>query len=113
LIPSICAENHPIHIDFSVLLSVVVVGSDDFLTIFSVSVVMPPLFSFMILLIWILSLSPLESLTKDLSILLIFSKEVTTGFLDSFYSSLCSYLVDFCPEFDYFLLSTPIFASFH
>jgi hypothetical protein len=39
----------------------------------SVSVVMP-LFSFLILLIWILSICPLVSLAKGLSILLIFSK---------------------------------------
>jgi hypothetical protein len=49
-----------------------VVGSDDFL-ISSVSVVTSP-FSFLILLIWILSLCHLVSLAKGFSILLIFSK---------------------------------------
>jgi hypothetical protein len=64
-----------------------------------VSVVMST-FSFLILLIWILSLCPLVSLAKGLSILLIFFfKEPSPGFVDSLYCS---------PEFDYFLLSTSL-----
>ena len=41
-------------------------------------------------------------------------KESASGFVDSLYSSLCFYLVDFSPEFDYFLLSIllDVFASF-
>ena len=66
------------------------------------------LFSFLILLIWILSLCPLVSLAKGLSILLIFLKGPAPGFVDSLYSSFCFYLVDFNPEFDYFLPSTPL-----
>ena len=64
-------------------------------------------FSFLILLIKILSLFPLVSLAEGLSILLIFS-EPAPGLVDSLYSSFCLYLVDFSPEFDYFLLSTPL-----
>ena len=37
-----------------------------------------------------------------------FCKEPAPGFVDSLYSSFCFYLVDFSPEFDYFLLSTPL-----
>jgi hypothetical protein len=43
-------------------------------------------FSFLTLLIWILSLCPLVSLAKALSILLIFFKEPAPGFVDSLYS---------------------------
>jgi hypothetical protein len=59
--------------------------------------VMAP-FSFLILLIMILSLCPLLSLAKGLSILLIFSKNKLLV------PSFCFHLVDFRPEFDYFLL---------
>jgi hypothetical protein len=68
----------------------------------SVSIAISP-FSFLILLIWIQSLCPLVSLVKDLSILLIFSKNQLLVFLYS-----CFYLVDFSPGFDYFLLFTPL-----
>ena len=85
----------------------------------SVSVVMSP-FLLLILLIWILSLCPVVSLAKDLSILLIFLKEPAPGFVDSLYSSLCLFLVDFSTEFDYFLPSThlecicfSLFQRFH
>ena len=69
------------------------------------SVVMS-LLSFLILLIRTLSLCPLVSLTKGLSIY--FHKEPAPGFVDSLYSSFCFHLVDSCPKFDYFLLSTPL-----
>ena len=71
---------------------------------FLISTVMSP-FSFPILLIWILSLCPLVSLAKGLSILLIFLKEPAPGFVDCSYSSFCFYLVDFSPEcaFSYLL----------
>jgi hypothetical protein len=49
-------------------------------------------FSFLSLLIRILSRSPLVSLSKDLSIML---KEPTYGLADFLYSSFCFYLVDF------------------
>jgi hypothetical protein len=65
-------------------------------------------FSFLILLIWILSLCPVVSLVKGLSILLIFLKEPAPGVVDSLNSSFCFHLVDFSPEFDYFLPSTPL-----
>ena len=68
------------------------------------SVVMSP-FSFLILLIRILSLCPLVSLAKGLSgfiYLVDFLKESAPGFVDSLYSPFCFYLVD------YFLLSTPL-----
>ena len=69
-------------------------------------------FSFLNLLICILSLPPLVSLAKSLSILLIFS-EAALDFVDSFYSSLCFYLVEFSSEFDWFLqTSLGLFASF-
>jgi hypothetical protein len=58
-------------------------------------------FSFLILLIWILSLCSLVSLAKGLSILLIFSKNQILVLL--ILCSFCFYLVDFSPEFDYFL----------
>ena len=67
-------------------------------------VVMSP-FSFLILLIRMLSL---VSLAKDLSILLIFLKEPAPSLVDSLNSSFCFHLVDLAPEFDYFLLSTPL-----
>ena len=72
------------------------------------------LFSFLILLIWILSLWLLVSLAKGLCILLIFLKESAPGFVDSLYSSFCFYLFDFIPEFGYFLLLVllGLFASF-
>ena len=63
------------------------------------------LFSFLIFLIRSLSLCPLVSLAKGLSILLIFS---TPRLVDSLNSSSCFHLVDFAPEFDYFLASTPL-----
>ena len=66
-------------------------------------------FSFLILLIRMLSLSPLVILAKGLSILLIFSKDqVSPGLVDSLHSSFCFFWVDFIPEFDYFLPSTPL-----
>ena len=70
---------------------------------------MSPL-SFLILLTKMLSPCLLFSLAKGLSILLIFSKKKKTalGLGDSFYSSFCLHLVDFSPEFDYFLLFTPL-----
>ena len=75
--------------------------------IFSDPIVMSP-FSFLILLIRILSLCLLVSLAKGLSVLLIFVKEPTPGLVDSLNSSFSFHLVDFIPEFDYFLLSTPL-----
>ena len=65
-------------------------------------------FSFLILLIWILSLCLLVSLAKGLSILLIFFKEPAFGLVDSLYGSLRFYLIDFSPEFDDLLSSTPL-----
>jgi hypothetical protein len=34
---------------------------------------------------------------------LIFLKEASPGWVDSLYSAFCFHLVDFSPEFDYFL----------
>jgi hypothetical protein len=45
-------------------------------------------------------------MAKGLSILLGFLKEPAPGLVDSLNSSFCFHLVDFSPEFDYFLLST-------
>jgi len=39
-----------------------------------------------------------------------FLKEPAFGFLDSLYCFLCFQLIDFCPDFDYFLLSTPVWC---
>jgi hypothetical protein len=74
-----------------------------------VPTVMSP-FSFLILLICILSLCPLVSLAKGLSILLIFSKNQLLVLLIFFflYSSFSFFLVDLNPEFDYFLPSIPL-----
>ena len=72
----------------------------------SASVVIAP-FSFLILLIWILSLCPLVRLAKGLIYLVGFLKEPAPGFVDSLYGSLSFYLIDFRPEFDDFLPSTP------
>jgi hypothetical protein len=63
-------------------------------------------FSFLILLIWKLSLCPPVSPAKGLSILLIFSKNQQVWLF--FCVFVCFYLVDFSPEFDYFLLSMPL-----
>jgi hypothetical protein len=67
------------------------------------SVVMSP-FSFLIFLIRVLSLCPLVSLVKGLSILLIFSKHqflvwliLCKGLFVCLF--VCFYLVDFSPEF--------------
>ena len=79
------------------------------------SVVISP-FSFLILLIRLLSLCPLVGLDMGLSNLMIFlknkTKQTTTtttdlGLADSLYSSFCFHLVDLSPKFDYFLTSTP------
>jgi hypothetical protein len=72
----------------------------------SCSVVMSP-FSFLILLIRILSLCPLFSLFKGLN-LVDFLKEPAPGLFDSLYTSFCFHLVVFSPKLDYFLLSTPL-----
>jgi hypothetical protein len=69
LVPGICLENCPFHTDFLILWSIdFEVGSDDFVLISLVSVVMAP-FSVLILLILILFLCPLVILAKGLSIL--------------------------------------------
>ena len=73
----------------------------------SCSVVMP-LFSFLILLIWILFLCPLVSLAKGLSILLIFLKNKLLVWLSLCIVLFSFHLVDFSPDFDYLLLSTPL-----
>jgi hypothetical protein len=70
------------------------------------SIVMSP-FSFFILLIRIMSLCPLVSLAK-VHLSLVFSKKLSPDFVDSLNSSFCFHLVNFSPEFDYFLLATPI-----
>jgi hypothetical protein len=77
------------------------------------SVVMSP-FSFLILLIRMLSLCTLVSLAEGLSFLLIFFKEPAPGLVDSLNSSPCFHLIDFAPEIDYFrnLLFFGEFASF-
>ena len=66
------------------------------------------LFSFLTLLIRILSLCPLVSLPNSLSIFVDFLKEPAPGLVDSLYGCFCFYLVDFSPKFDYFLPSTPL-----
>ena len=71
------------------------------------SVVMSP-FSFLISLIRMLSLCPLVSLAKGLSILLIFSMNLLLVWLIFLNSSSYFHLVDFAPEFDYLLPSTPL-----
>jgi hypothetical protein len=63
------------------------------------SVVMAP-FSFLILLVRILSLCPLVHLAKGLSILFIFSKNHLLVWLIFCIIFFSFYLVDFCPEFD-------------
>ena len=65
-------------------------------------------FSFLILLISILYLSPLVSLAKGFSILLIFLEELAPGLVDSLNSSFSFHLVNFSLEFDYFLSPTPL-----
>jgi hypothetical protein len=55
-----------------------------------------------------LSLCPLVSRAKDLFILVIFLGEPAPDLVDSLNSSFCFYLVDFSPEFDYFLMCTPL-----
>jgi hypothetical protein len=71
------------------------------------SVVMSP-FSFLILLIRMLSLCPLVSLAKAFIYLLDILTEPAPSLFDSLNSSSCFYLVDFTPDFDYFLASTPL-----
>jgi len=82
------------------------------LWISSVSIVMYP-FSFLILLIWVFFVHLIVNLDKGLSILLIFLNvhlidflKEPTCFIDSFYWSLCFYLIDFSPEFGCFLRFT-------
>ena len=65
-------------------------------------------FSFLILLIRMLSLCPLVSLAKGLIYHVDFLKEPAPPLVDSLNSSSCFHLVDFAHEFDYFLLSTPL-----
>ena len=68
-------------------------------------------FSFLILLIRMLSLCPLVNLAKCLSshyLVDFFKQTVPHRMVDSLHSSSCFHLVDFTPEFDYFLLSTPL-----
>jgi hypothetical protein len=60
------------------------------------------------LLIRILSLCPLGSLAKGLSVWLIFPKETAPDLVDSLCISSCVHLVDFSPKFDHFLPSTPL-----
>ena len=67
--------------------------------------VMSP-FSFLILLIRMLSLCPLVSL--GFIYLVDFLKEPAPPLVNSLNSSSCFHLVDFAPEFDYFLPSTPL-----
>jgi hypothetical protein len=62
------------------------------------SVVMSP-FSFMILLIRMLSLCSLVSLAKGLSVLLFFLKEPAPGVVNSLNNYFSFHLVDFSPEF--------------
>jgi hypothetical protein len=62
-------------------------------------------FSFLILLIRILSLCPLVSLANYL---VDFLKEPAPGLVDSLNSSFCFHLVDFSHKFGYFLQSTPL-----
>ena len=57
-----------------------------------------------------LSHRPLVGLTKGFINLVDFLEEPAPGFIDSLYGSLCFYLVDFSPGFDYFLMSTPLWC---
>jgi hypothetical protein len=70
------------------------------------SVVMSP-FSFLISLIWMLSLCPLASLAKGFIYLVDVLQEPGPLVIGSLNSS-CFHVVDFALEFDYFLLSTPL-----
>jgi hypothetical protein len=65
-------------------------------------------FSFLILLIRILSLCPLVILANVCIYHVDFLKVPAPGLVDSLNSSFCFHLVCFGPEFDYFLLSTPL-----
>ena len=66
-------------------------------------------FSFLILFIWILSLCPLVSLPKDLSILLIWSKnQLLVLLILCIVSSIFFNLVDFRPEFHDFVMCTSL-----
>jgi hypothetical protein len=64
-------------------------------------------FSFLILLIRMLSLYPLMNLAKGLIYLVDFLKEPAPPLVDSLNSSFF-HLADFAPKFDYFLLTTPL-----
>ena len=106
LVPGICLENNPFHIDFPVLL---IIGFCSriwwfFLNFLFFFFVISP-FSFLILLIWILPLCPLVNLVKILSILLILSQR--TSFWFCWFFVLFS-LVHFVPDFDYFLSSNSL-----
>jgi hypothetical protein len=107
LVPGICLGSCSFHPGFLVVEYSLLQSDLMMFWISSGSVVMSP-FSFLILLIRILSLYPLISLAKGLSILLIFLKEPAPGLVYSLNSSFCFHLVDFSPEFDYFLPSTPL-----
>ena len=62
-------------------------------------------FSFLIVLIRILSLCPVESLAKGLSIIDFHKKNLLFWLI--LHIVLFVWLVDFSSEFDYFMLSTP------
>ena len=77
------------------------------LLISSGSAVMSP-YLILILLISTLSFCPLLRFAMGLFILLTFSKKIASGLVDSLCSTVCFHLVDFSPEFDYLLPSTPL-----
>ena len=55
---------------------------------------------------------PVMCVTTEMDVAFIylvdFLKEPAFGFVDSLYCSDCFFLVDFCPEINYFLLSNPL-----
>jgi hypothetical protein len=75
-----------------------------------VSVVISPL-SLLILVIWLLSLCLFINLDKILSILFIFLKGLSLGFIDSLYCSFLFKLIEFRPDFYYFLSYTHLWYA--
>ena len=100
----ICLGNCPFPPDSPVVLSIGFCSKIWwFFWISSVFVVISP-FSFLILLIWILSLCPWVSLVY---LSCWFSQRTSSWFCWFFVWFSCFYLIDFNPEFDDFLSSTP------
>ena len=112
MVPDFCLGSCPFHPGFPVLLSIVfveyissLVGSDDILDFLRFCC-----YVFFLIFDFVnLDPVPVPSSLSGLGFIYLidFHKEPAPGLVDSLNSSFCFLLVDFTPEFDFFLLSTP------